>query len=132
MIDLKANITTVEDYKSIAGNDLEDELSSKISNIDDNSTTHFIQQIEDFIKIKYMTSYGWDGTLTTDHQTNCFKKAVVYQIMYELQSGSLWNDSGYSMTSGLIIDPEILNRISIAPMTHQFMRIGGMANIRRV
>lgn len=124
------NILKENEYNEYTGTNLTDELKAKILNADSLAAEHFIMQIEEFLMTKYRLGYGWNGELETENQVKCFKKAVIYQIMYELQNASLWNDSGYSMTSGLIISPEALERIGVSQITHNNMRLGGMANIR--
>ena len=125
-------LVTNEDYLSFAGIDLNIELGSLVVNdVGDSPAPRFIRGIEDWCKDHLMINYDWNGIFLTEHQINFFKKGVLYQIQYVLRSGNISNDSGYNMSTGVVVPREVLDRIGMGANALASFRRGGMANIRR-
>ncbi len=133
MIDMTYDtLVTNEDYLQFAGIDLNAELTSIVNNdVGDNPAPRFIWGVEDWCKEHLKLNYSWDGELVTEHQVNQFKKGVLYQIQWILKNGNISNDSGYNMSTGVVVPIETLEKIGLAPNAYRSFRLGGMANIRR-
>lgn len=126
------NIVSNADYLESTGIDLNTELTSLIVNdVGDNPAPRFIHGIEDWCKSYLMERYSFDGTLESGNQTNRFKKGVIYQIQYVLRNGNISNDSGFISSTGMIVDPRMLEKIGMAPNALREFRLGGMANLVR-
>lgn len=133
-MDLKIDtLVSCEDYLQFSGINLNIELAALANNdIGDNPAPRFIRGIEEFLKDYYCSPpYLWDGTFKSNFQRENFKKAVLYQIQYELQNGSVINFSGFDGTSGTVMSRAVMEQIGVAPMAHKCMRSGGMANLWR-
>lgn len=126
-------LVTKEDYLHFAGIDLDVELTSRIINdVGDNPSPRFIYGIEEWCKMQCKKPpYTWNGKLTTEHQIECFKEGVLYQIQYVLKNGNISNDSGYNMANGTIIPRTELDKIGMSANTRDCLRTGGMLNWRR-
>ncbi|MBO5711892.1 MAG: hypothetical protein J6R47_03550 [Acholeplasmatales bacterium] len=126
-------LVTREDYLYFAGIDLDAELTSRIINdVGDNPSPRFIYGIEEWCKLQCKKPpYFWDGNLTTEHQKECFKEGVLYQIQYVLRNGNISNDSGFNMSNGSIIPRAELDRIGMSSNTKSCFRSGGMLNLWR-
>ena len=125
-------LVTNEDYLSFAGIDLNIELESLVVNdVGDSPAPRFIWGIEDWCKDHLMINYDWNGIFLTEHQIKFFKKGVLYQIQYVLRSGNISNDSGYNMSTGVVVPREVLDKIGIGANALASFRRGGMANICR-
>ena len=125
-------LVTNEDYLRFAGIDLNSELESLVNNdVGDSPAPRFIWGIEDWCKDHLILNYDWNGNFITDHQINYFKKGILYQIQYVLRSGNISNDSGYNMSTGVVVPREVLDRIGMGANALASFRRGGLANIRR-
>ena len=125
-------MVTKDDYLNFAGIDLDLELTPRIDNdLQDAPASRFIWGIEEWCKDYLMLNYSWNGKFSTDHQINCFKKGIMYQIQWILRNGNISNDSGYNMSNGTIVPRSELDRIGISPNAFGSFRLGGMANFQR-
>lgn len=131
-LDLNYNtLVTKEDYLQFSGVDLTVELESLAANdIGDDPAPRFIQGIEDWCTDKLKLDYGWNGCLLTEHQTKYYKKGVMYQIQWVLRNGNISNDSGYNMSTGVIVPRIELEKIGMSPNAFKSFRLAGLANIR--
>ena len=123
-------LVTNDDYLQFSGIDLNTELASRVVNdVGDSPAPRFIWGIEDWCKDHLSLSYGWNGKLNSEHQTNYFKKGVMYQIQYVLRNGNIPNDSGYNMSTGTIVSRELLDKIGLSSNSFKCFRLAGLANI---
>lgn len=124
-------LVTKQDYLYFAGVDLDLELTSRIINdVGDNPAPRFIWGIENWLKIQCKKPpYLWNGIFNTNHQTNQFKEATLYQIQYVLRNGVISNDSGFNTATGTIVPRELLDKIGMHPEARTALRLGGFLNL---
>lgn len=103
---LKSKYITKEDFKEYWGQDLENLIKE-----DDNpsATTErllFRNEIRIQAWLNYKTHRNIDRIYPnfTDYQKQCYKFALLEQLMYTIRSGDLFQDSGYDMERGIIIE----------------------------
>ena len=60
-----------------------------------------------------------------------FKYAVISQIQYVLQNGSINNDSGFNQAASVLLNRDNLNRIAVGQDAIMYLRKAGIANLMR-
>ena len=123
-------LVTKEDYLYYTGIDLDAELTTRVFNdIGDNPSPRFIFGVERWCKLQCKKPpYFWNGELTTEHQIELFKEGIIYQIQWILKNGTISNDSGYNMSAGTLISPEVLDKIGMSRDTKTCFRTAGIRN----
>ena len=126
-------ITTKEDYLYETGIDLDVELTTLVNNdLGDNPSSRFIYGIEKWLINRFSTPpYDWSGEFANERQKELFKNAVISQIQYVLQNGSIDNDSGFNQAASILLSRETLNKIAVGQNTMMYLRKAGMANLMR-
>lgn len=131
-------ILTKEEYLEKTGIDLDTELTAYVvKDTGDAPAPRFIWGIEDWLKHYVYDHYDndvkilYDNYPFTQHQIYEFKKAVIAQIQYYLQNGTISNDSGYNVDTKQIVDYDYLQKISISPEARMYLRSAGLCNLRR-
>ena len=133
-MEIKYNtITTKEDYLYDTGIDLDVELTTLVNNdLGDSPSSRFIYGIEKWLINKFTTlPYCWSGDFENDRQRELFKYAVISQIQYVLQNGSINNDSGFNQASSVLISRDNLNKISVSQDTLMYLKKAGISNLAR-
>lgn len=126
-------ITTKEDYLYDTGIDLDVELTTLVNNdLGDSPSSRFIYGIEKWLINRFTTPpYSWNGEFVNEKQKQLFKYAVVSQIQYVLQNGSINNDSGFNQASSILISRDNLNKIAVGQDAMMYLRKAGIANLMR-
>lgn len=125
-------LVTVQDYLEFAGIDLNVELGAMaFDEAGDSPAPRFIKGIEDWCKMYLVNNFTWNGNFESEHQIQCFKEGVMYQIQYVLRNGNITNDSGYNVANGTIIPRSQLANIGMSPNARGMFRRGGMCNLMR-
>ena len=126
-------ITTKEDYLYDTGIDLDVELTTLVNNdLGDSPSSRFIYGIEKWLITRFTTPpYNWNGEFVDEKQKQFFKYAVVSQIQYVLQNGSINNDSGFNQASSILISRDNLNKIAVGQDAMMYLRKAGIANLMR-
>lgn len=118
------SIVTKEDYLKVKGIDLEQELCKIIAIADpENVASYFISDIERHMIDFLVANYRWYGTFE-GIQLERFKAAVIEQIDYILNQGSVWieeNDKPMPREEYL--------KIQLSIRTENILRSCGMMNI---
>ena len=126
-------ITTKEDYLYDTGIDLDVELTTLVNNdLGDSPSSRFIYGIEKWLITRFTTlPYSWNGEFVDEKQEKLFKYAVISQIQYVLQNGSINNDSGFNQASSILISRDNLNKIAVGQDAMMYLRKAGIANLMR-
>lgn len=126
-------ITTKEDYLYDTGIDLDVELTTLVNNdLGDSPSSRFIYGIEKWLINRFTTPpYNWSGDFASEKQEQLFKYAVISQIQYVLQNGSINNDSGFNQASSILISRDNLNKIAVGQDAMMYLRKAGIANLMR-
>lgn len=126
-------ITTKEDYLYDTGIDLDVELTTLVNNdLGDSPSSRFIYGIEKWLITRFTTlPYNWNGEFIDEKQEKLFKYAVISQIQYVLQNGSINNDSGFNQASSILISRDNLNKIAVGQDAMMYLRKAGIANLMR-
>lgn len=126
-------ITTKEDYLYDTGIDLDLELTTLVNNdLGDSPSSRFIYGIEKWLIARFTTPpYSWNGEFEDEKQKEFFKYAVISQIQYVLQNGSINNDSGFNQAASVLLNRDNLNRIAVGQDAIMYLRKAGIANLLR-
>lgn len=120
---IKTRFITKEDYEDYTGVNLDNLLN-------DHNADRFIMRVENELDTYLYARLGKNLTYVlphlTDRQKLLFKMAVIYQVDYVFHNGRIMNDSGYDPDAGKIADRNYLNRISISPITINYLQQAGI------
>lgn len=127
------NITTNEDVLRLKGYDLNNELTSQINDIGDSPADRAINDVEEWL-IAYINlnfDFSGDRSNLSDNQKKFFKKAVCEQIDYILDNSDVRNLAGLNADAGIVIDSKVLEQKELSPSAFKYLRMCGLANLRR-
>lgn len=127
------NITTNEDLLRFKGIDLNSESTEQINDVGDQPAERVINEVEEWIVAKINTDYSYQGDRSglSEYQKTCFKKAVCEQIDYMLDNGDVRNVAGLNTDLGTYIDNKILEEKELSRSALKYLRMCGLANLRR-
>lgn len=119
---------TPSDYENYKGENL-----LRILKINDNSSNKadlFLMQVEDLLLARIdATSFRLnDWNDLTEFQLESLQKAIIIQADYIIRNSNLFTDSGYDLEKGLIIDPDVLAKITLCNSAVDFLRNCGLYN----
>ena len=128
------NITTNEDVLHYKGFDLNKELSDQINDVGDEPSKRAINDVEEWLIAHINENYAFKGGREdlSDYQKKCFVKAVCEQIDYILDNGDIRNLAGLNAEGGVTIDNRIIQSKELAPSAFKYLRMCGLANLRRI
>ena len=127
------NITTNEDLLHYKGIDLNKEMTDQINDVGDSPAARGINDVEEWLIAYINLNFNFNGTRNnlSNHQKECFKKAVCEQIDYILDNSDIRNLAGLNVETGSIIDSKVLDQKELAPSAFKYLRMCGLANLRR-
>lgn len=127
------NITTNEDLLRYKGYDLNNELTSQINDTGDNPADRAINDVEEWLIAYINLNYDFSGDRSnlSDNQKKFFKKAVCEQIDYILDNSDVRNLAGLNADAGIVIDSKVLAQKELSPSAFKYLRMCGLANLRR-
>lgn len=127
------NITTVEDVLRFKGYDLNNELTSNINDVGDKPAERAINDVEEWL-IAYINlnfDFTGDRSKLSGNQRKCFVKAVCEQIDYIIDNSDVRNLAGLNADAGIVIDSKVLEQKELSPSAFKYLRMCGLANLRR-
>ena len=128
------NITTNEDVLHYKGFDLNKELSEQINDVGDEPSKRAINDVEEWLIAYINENYAFKGERKdlSEYQKKYFVKAVCEQIDYILDNGDIRNLAGLNAEGGVTIDNRIIQSKELAPSAFKYLRMCGLANLRRL
>lgn len=127
------NITSNDDMIRLKGIDLNKELTTQINDAGDEPAARAINDVEEWL-IAYINlnfSFTGDRTKLSDNQKKGFVKAVCEQIDYIIDNSDVRNLAGLNADAGLVIDSKVIDSKELAPSAFKYLRMCGLANLRR-
>lgn len=126
----KPKYVTATDFFNFWGKDLNAEIK-EYQNVS-NKVNLFLMNVEDrllsWIDSNSFRRFEWDEM--TDLQLEYLQKAILTQAMYVYRNSDLSLDSGYDPDKGAVIDFEDIQKRVISPATIDYLRSGGLLNMR--
>lgn len=127
------NITTNEDVLHYKGIDLNKELTDQINDVGDSPAERAINDVEEWLISYIHENFDFQGERhnLSDYQKKNFVRAVCEQIDYILDNGDIRNLAGLNAEVGSFIDNRIILSKELAPSAFKYLRMCGLANLRR-